>query len=66
MSSNDGMITLRRTREGTGDADGDWGCSIASTARNNIVIEGEVCSRTKDSAVTELVRATADKVTAHK
>ena len=66
VGSNDGMITLRRTREGTGDADGDWGCSIASTARNNIVIEGEVCSRTKDSAVTELVRATADKVTAHK
>jgi serine/threonine kinase PknH len=66
VSSSDGMITLRRTREGTGEADGDWACSIASKASNNIVVEGEVCSRTKDSTVTALVRGMADKVTARK
>ncbi|MCV7286139.1 sensor domain-containing protein [Mycolicibacterium wolinskyi] len=66
VSSSDGMITLRRTREGTGEAEGDWACSIASTSRNNIVVEGSVCSRTKDGTVTELVRGMAEKVAARK
>lgn len=66
VTVTDGMIAVTRIREGTGSAEGDWSCAVATTARNNVVLSGEVCGRNKEDAVAAVVRGMAEKVAARK
>ncbi|OMC52022.1 hypothetical protein A5742_17290 [Mycolicibacterium fortuitum] len=66
VTVTDGMIAVTRSREGTATAEGDWSCSVAATARNNVVLSGEVCGRNKHDAVAALVRGMAEKADARK